>query len=223
MKPSHNLPKEYSKADFILYNEYAVNESIKEGVCLFKTIKISDNGNGKALEEKPFIFLQIDLHLKDPHKIRSCISLNNVEHKRAWELLLAFNRSNYSNKTESGNDMINYLDNVMLLFESWFSKHGLEEEMTIKRLIHNKNFRSIRKGDLEFVLTEQQSMAIKYLYEIAIQGVPYTTSADVIRHVDEEQGIHTKGKRLVDVFKNNKEILNKLIIHDSDRIVLKID
>tara|TARA_Y100001970_G_C14010462_1_gene738132 strand:+ start:461 stop:637 length:177 start_codon:yes stop_codon:yes gene_type:complete len=42
---------------FLDINGYAVNESIKEGACLFRTIKISDNGNGKALEEKPGSYL----------------------------------------------------------------------------------------------------------------------------------------------------------------------
>ena len=153
MESSFEILKEYSKTDFILYDEYAVIESINNNKTLFRGIKISHNGSGKVLEEKPFTLFESDIDFEKPHKIESCILLNNEEHKRAWKLFLSINRSNFINITESGMNMKKYLDNVMLVFESWFSKHALKDRLSLKRLIHNANFRSIRKGDLEFYLT----------------------------------------------------------------------
>ena len=140
MKTAFKLPKEYSNADFILFNEYAVEESIKERRNLFRTIKISHDNDGNTREEKQFTLCELHGNLREPHKINSCITLNNNEHKRAWELFLEVNRSLYSNETESGMNLKRYLNSVMLVFESWFGKHALKSELLIKRLIHNRNF-----------------------------------------------------------------------------------
>ena len=118
--------------------------------------------------------------------------------------------------------MLKYLDNVLLLFESWFREHQYFHRLILKRLIHNKSFRSVKIADKIFTLTEQQALAIKYLHDLKLQGVPSTTSEDVIRHIDESQGIFTTKKRLVDVFKRNKEAFNALVEKKSGTIRLKI-
>tara|TARA_Y100001958_G_C21121587_1_gene465528 strand:+ start:285 stop:956 length:672 start_codon:yes stop_codon:yes gene_type:complete len=223
MKPSFEILKEYSKTDFILYSEYAVTESINNSKTLFRGVKISHDGSGKVLEEKPFTLIESDLDFEKPHKIKSCILFNNEEHKRAWKLFLDINRSNYNNITESGINMIQYLDNVMLLYEMWFNKNDIINELEIQRMLYNRSFRSIRKGKTEYSFTEQQSLVIKYLYELAIQGIPWTTSSEIVSHIDELQGIYTSNKRLLDIFKNNKEAYHTLLIKDSGKIKLNID
>lgn len=222
MKTSFELPKEYPNTNFTLYKELAVNESIAANRNLFKTISISHDDKGNAIEKKPMIFAEIDLKNKNQHKLESCIALNNEQHQRAWNMFLTFNNSNYGNTTKSVNNIIKYLDNVLLLFESWFHEHDFSNYLNIKRIIHNKSFRSIKVENQTFVLTEQQALAIKYLYNLMLQGVPSTTSADVIRHIDESQGIFTTKKRLVDVFKRNKMAYKVLIEKNSDTIKLKI-
>ena len=223
MKTSFELPNEYPNSNFTLYKELAVTESIAANCDLFKTISISHDDKGNTIEKKPMIFVALDLKNKNQHKLKSCIALNNDEHKRAWNMYFAFNRSIYSNKTESGNNMIQYLDSVLLLFESWFYEHGLHKELNIKRLIHNRNFTTVRKGETEFVLTGQQSLVIRYLYELTIQGIPSTTPSDVISYIEDQQGIQTSGKKIAQIFRNNSDARKALIISNSKTIKLNID
>ena len=222
MELSFKLLEEYPNTDFTLYKELAINESLASNLNLCRTINISHDDKGNAIETKPMAFVELKLDNKDQHKLESCIVFNNNEHKRAWDMFLTLNNSNYSNTTRSVNNMIKYLDNVLLLFESWFHEHNFSNHIKIKRIIHNESFRSIKIGNQAFVLTEQQSITIKYLYNLMLQGVPSTTSADVIRHIDESQGIFTTKKRLIDVFKTNKDAYRALIEKKSNTIKIKI-
>ena len=222
MDTSFHLPNEYSNTDFTLYKELAVNESIAEDRNLFNTIKISYDGIGNIIEGTPFVFVQQDLDGTDQHKLESCIPLNNKEHEKAWRLFLFCNKKNYNDITESGNNMIRYCDSVLHTYEAWFNENGYNDYLKIKRLIHNDDFRSVKLGDTTFSLTESQSIVIKYLYALLLQGVPQTKSSTVIQHLDEMRGVITTSNRLVDVFKNNKIAYKTLIKRKSDLISINI-
>jgi hypothetical protein len=223
MDHTFKLEHEYASTDFILFESLDVNESIQSGRLLFKTLHLSHDGSGNVIEKTPTTFSDQGLDSKEAHKIHSCIPFNNEQHQNAWNMFLDCSRQNLQGTSEHSEFQLRYIDKVMNILENWFYINKLQKELKINRLFLSDDFRSVQIRQQNYILTESQAIVIKYLYEQYLRNTPEVTSAKVINMIDEERGTITSKKRLIDVFKKNKNAYKDLIIQGSVKGHVKIN
>ena len=178
---------------------------------LYSTTLLSFNPKNKIDENKSTFLTENGDFDINCHKYLSCIEHNNDELKRAWKLFLDINRKNFSATSPKIESHLSYLDSVMAIYETWFKKYDFQDQLQLNRLIHSSDYRSVSLRGKKYNLSESQSIVIKYLYENFLQGTPQISSNSIMDHLDSIRGVYTTKRRLIDVFKNNKEAYNVLI------------
>ena len=223
MNHTFKLEHEYASTDFKLFESLDVNESIQSGRLLFKTLHLSHDSSGNVIEKTPTTFSDQGADNKKAHKLGSCIPFNNEQHQKAWEMFLVVSRKNLQGSSESSSHLLSYLDSVMTIIETWFTTNKFQNDLKVNRLFHSDDFRSVQIRGNNYTLTESQSIVIKYLYEHFLRNTPEVTSSKIIDVVDEERGTFTSNKRLIDIFKTNKNAYKNLIIQGSVKSHIKIN
>jgi len=223
MDHTFKLEHEYASTDFILFESLAVNESIESGKLLFKTLHLSHDSSGNVIEKTPATFSDRGADNKKAHKLGSCIPFNNEQHQKAWEMFLVVSRKNLQGSSKSSIHLLSYLDSVMTIIETWFTTNKFQNDLKVNRLFHSDDFRSVQIRGNNYTLTESQSIVIKYLYEQFLRNTPQVTSSKIVDVVDEERGTFTSNKRLIDIFKTNKNAYKNLIIQGSVKSHIKIN
>mgnify|MGYP004195723351 CR=1 FL=1 len=223
MDYTFKLEHEYAHTDFILFESLAVNESIESGKLLFKTLHLSHDNSGNVIEKTPTTFSDQGTDNKKAHKLGSCIPYNNEQHQKAWEMFLVVSRKNLQWSSESSSHLLSYLDSVMTIIETWFTTNQLQNDLKVNRLFHSDDFRSVQIRGNNYTLTESQSIVIKYLYEQFLRNTPEVTSSKILDVVDEERGTFTSNKRLIDIFKTNKDAYKTLILKSSNKGLQRIN
>ena len=223
MDHTFKLEHEYASTDFTLFESLDVNESIQSGRLLFKTLHLSNDSSGNVIEKTPTTFSDQGADNKKAHKLGSCIPFNNEQHQKAWEMFLVVSRKNLQGSSESSSHLLSYLDSVMTIIETWFTTNKFQNDLKVNRLFHSDDFRSVQIRGNNYTLTESQSIVIKYLYEHFLRNTPEVTSSKIIDVVDEERGTFTSNKRLIDIFKTNKNAYKNLIIQGSVKSHIKIN
>ena len=111
----------------------------------------------------------------------------------------------------------------MTIIETWFTTNQLQNDLKVNRLFHSDDFRSVQIRGNNYTLTESQSIVIKYLYEQFLRNTPEVTSSKILDVVDEERGTFTSNKRLIDIFKTNKDAYKTLILKSSNKGLQRIN
>ena len=223
MDHTFKLEHEYASTDFILFESLDVNESIQSGRLLFKTLHLSHDSSGNVIEKTPTTFSDQGADNKKAHKLGSCIPFNNEQHQKAWEMFLVVSRKNLQGSSESSSHLLSYLDSVMTIIETWFTTNQFQNDLKVNRLFHSDDFRSVQIRGNNYTLTESQSIVIKYLYEQFLGNTPEVTSSKILDVVDEERGTFTSNKRLIDIFKTNKDAYKSLILKSSNKGLQRIN
>ena len=223
MDYTFKLEHEYAHTDFILFESLAVNESIESGKLLFKTLHLSHDSSGNVTEKTPITFSDQGEDNIKAHNLGSCIPYNNEQHQKAWEMFLVVSRKNLQGSSKSSSHLLSYLDSVMTIIETWFTTNQFQNDLKVNRLFHSDDFRSVQIRGNNYTLTESQSIVIKYLYEQFLRNTPEVTSSKIIDVVDEERGTFTSNKRLIDIFKTNKDAYKSLILKSSNKSLQRIN
>ena len=138
-------------------------------------------------------------------------------------MFLVVSRKNLQGSSKSSSHLLSYLDSVLTIIETWFTTNQFQNDLKVNRLFHSDDFRSVQiRGD-NYTLTESQSIVIKYLYEQFLRNTPEVTSSKIIDVVDEERGTFTSNKRLIDIFKTNKDAYKSLILKSSNKSLQRIN